>query len=141
MSRVIYANTASTPEQERLRTTHQVRLVTDAEEGTGVDALPNGVYGFTFSPALVNAPLFKTRRFRSYETHKLQNGETILTGFVSAEHAAAMSTSATPTDIVVQPEPEPDADHLALIPYSRIAHHRLFAFHTDHGIKLRVGPH
>lgn len=140
MSRVIYANTASTPEQERLRTSHQVRLVTDAEEGTGVDALPRGVYGFTFSPALVNAPLFKTRRFRSYETHKLPNGETILTGFVSAEHAAAMDTSTTPTDIIVQPEPEESADHLALVPYGRIAHHRLFAFHTDHGIKLRVGP-
>lgn len=140
MSRVIYANTAATPEQDALRVTHQVRLVTDTEEGTGVDALPNGVYGFTYSPALVNAPLYKTRRFRTYETHKLKDGEVILTGFVSPEHATAIATATDPVDIIVQPEPEPETETLVLIPYSRIAHHRLFAFHTEHGIKLRVGP-
>ena len=41
-----------------VRVVHQVRLVADAEEGTGINALPNGVYGFTYSPALPNAPLF-----------------------------------------------------------------------------------
>ncbi len=72
MSRVIYENTPATAAQETLRQTHKVRLVTAAEEGGGVNALPAGVYGFTYSPALVNAPLFTTRRYRSYETHKLR---------------------------------------------------------------------
>ena len=59
------------PPRKRLRKAHQVRLVTAAEEGTGVNALPGGVYGFTYSPGLDNAPLFAMRRYRSYETHKL----------------------------------------------------------------------
>ena len=75
MSRVSYANTPSTLDQETLRTTHKVRIVSPEEEGTGVNALPGGVCGFTYSPGLPNAPLFAERRFRSYETHKLASGE------------------------------------------------------------------
>ena len=71
MSRVIYTNVADTAEQEQLRETHGVRVVADTEEGTGVDKLPGGVYGFTYSPGLLNAPLFAVRRYRSYEIHKL----------------------------------------------------------------------
>src|SRR6185436_6777088 len=58
MSRVVYADNAATPDQELLREAHQVRVVSEAEEGTGVNALPGGVYGFTYSPGLPSAPLF-----------------------------------------------------------------------------------
>ena len=58
MSRVSYTNIADTADQEQLRAAHGVRLVTETEEGTGVDRLPGGVYGFTYSPGLPNAPLF-----------------------------------------------------------------------------------
>ena len=85
MSRVVYANTATTADQDALRVAHQVRPVTEAEEGTGVNALPGGVFGFTYSPGLVNAPLFAVRRYRSYETHKLPSGETYVIGFAKAE--------------------------------------------------------
>jgi hypothetical protein len=113
MSRVVYSQIASTLEQEQLRTKHQVRVVTDLEEGTGVSALPPGVYGFTYAPALASAPLFVSRRFRSYEIHKLADGE---------------------------PEPEEGAECLVLVPYERIAHHRQYAVHTEHGVKLQVSP-
>jgi hypothetical protein len=63
MSRVVYANTPSTADQHTLRESGGVRLVTDSEEGAGVNALPDGVYGYTYSPGLPNAPLFATRRF------------------------------------------------------------------------------
>ena len=89
MSRVTYANTPATVAQETLRQTHQVRLVSAAEEGSGVNALPGGVYGFTYSPALPNAPLFATRRYRSYETHKLASGEVLVIGFASARGGGA----------------------------------------------------
>jgi len=75
MSRVTYTNTPDRGDQVQLRAEHAVRLVTDAEEGTGVDALPGGVYGYTYSPGLRNAPLFATRRYRSYEVHKRVDGE------------------------------------------------------------------
>jgi hypothetical protein len=68
MSRVVYTDLKSTADQEALRMAHQVRLVNSEEEGTGVNGLVGGVYGFTYSPGLVNAPLFAMRRYRSYET-------------------------------------------------------------------------
>src|ERR671912_127518 len=70
MSRVTYTDMAATGPQDALRGTNQVRLVTEAQEGTGVNALPAGVYGFTYSPGLASAPLFAVRRYRSYEIHK-----------------------------------------------------------------------
>lgn len=139
MSRVIYANTQSTSEQEGLRARHKVRVVVDVEEGFGVDALPPGIYGFTYSPALPNAPLFSERRFRSFETHKLADGEVLIVGFVSSDAAAALDASGD-VEIQLQPEPEPGADVLVTIPYSRIRHHRQYAVRTDHGLALKVGP-
>jgi hypothetical protein len=91
MSRVSYANTPSTADQEQLRATHHVRIVSPSEEGTGVNGLPSGVYGFTYSPGLPNAPLFAERRFRSYETHKLATGEVYVIGFSDLETAAVFS--------------------------------------------------
>jgi hypothetical protein len=140
MSRVVYSQTASTPEQEQLRTKHQVRVVTDLEEGTGVSALPPGVYGFTYAPALASAPLFVSRRFRSYEIHKLADGDALLIGFASEAHARALDETPVATEIVLQPEPEEGAECLVLVPYERIAHHRQYAVHTEHGVKLQVSP-
>lgn len=140
MSRVIYANTTSTPEQEALRAAHQVRLVEDSEEGFGVDALPQGIYGFTYSPALPNAPMFRTRRFRSFETHKRADGEILIVGFVSQAEALACNTSREELQLRLQPEPEPDADVMVMIPYSRIRHHQQYSVRTEHGLTLRIGP-
>jgi hypothetical protein len=75
MSRVTYTNTPDRQDQVQLRAAHGVRLVNDGEEGAGVDALPGGVYGCTYSPGLPNAPLFATRRYRSYDVHQLASGE------------------------------------------------------------------
>src|SRR6476661_5920719 len=106
MSRVTYANTPSTLDQQSLRTTHNVRVVTAAEEGTGVNVLPAGVYGFTYSPALPNAPLFAERRFRSYETHKIADGEIYVIGFANVETAAAIASASHEQTVQIQPEPD-----------------------------------
>src|SRR5688500_4176485 len=106
MSRVIYANTPATAAQESLRETDHVRIVTVEEEGSGVNALPPGTYGFTYSPALPNAPLFATRRYRSYETHKLASGEVFVIGFATADVAQQLATAAGELTVVIQPEPD-----------------------------------
>jgi hypothetical protein len=137
MSRVIYTDTASTAAQETLRTTHQVRLVSGTEEGTGANSLPAGVYGFTYSPGLPNAPLFALRRYRSYETHRLQDGEVVLVGFVTPE-AAEQVGSAGEANILVQPEPEGEATVLVEIPYSRIGRHRGYAAPNEHGFQVTL---
>ncbi len=138
MSRVIYANTQSTSAQEQLRITNAVRLVTDGEEGMGVNALPNGVYGFTYSPALPSAPLFSIRRFRSFETHKLQDGTVLLIAFIGQAAAKALETPGTAVEVSVQPEPEEGADTLVAIPYSWIRHHHQFSVPTEHGATLQL---
>jgi hypothetical protein len=139
MSRVTYANTPATAAQETLRQTHDVRVVAAAEEGSGVDALPAGVYGFTYSPGLHNAPLFATRRYRSYEIHKIA-GETFLIGFASAADAQQLETLTAEFTVIVQPEPDERAASLVKIPYSRIRQHRQYAAPNQHGFTVTVTP-
>jgi hypothetical protein len=138
MSRVSYANTPSTLDQQALRTTHDVRLVTHEEEGLGVNALPGGVYGFTYSPALPNAPLFAERRFRSYETHKLAGGEIYVVGFADVETAAAIEATAHERTIQIQPEPDGTSNVLVKVPYSRIHQHRQYAAPNQHGFTVTI---
>src|SRR5918995_202269 len=104
MSRVTYVYNPATADQEALRGAHQVRIVTDAEEGHGVNALPGGVYGFTYSPGLVNAPLFAVRRYRSYEIHKLPSGEVFVIGYARPELARALSTAAEEMTLQIHPQ-------------------------------------
>jgi hypothetical protein len=140
MSRVVYSDTKATADQETLRVVHQVRLVKDAEEGTGVNVLPNGTYGFTYSPGLPNAPLFAVRRYRSFETHKLASGDVFIIGFVTREAGTALSSTLTDVTVQLQPEPEGSADVLVTIPYSRIKQHRQYAAPNQHGFPVTVKP-
>ena len=138
MSRVTYANTPSTLDQQALRQAHDVRIVTAAEEGMGVNALPGGVYGFTYSPALPNAPLFAERRFRSYETHKLAGGEIFVIGFADAGTAAALELNNSEQTLVIQPEPDASASVLVKVPYSRMRHNRQHAAPNQHGFTVTI---
>jgi hypothetical protein len=137
MSRVAYANTPATVDQEALRSTHGVRVISPAEEGTGVSALPDGVYGFTYSPALPNAPLWAERRYRSYETHKVA-GEIFVIGFADVETAAKLQSAPGEHTVQIQPEPEGSANVLVKIPYSRIRNHRQYAAPNQHGFTVTV---
>jgi hypothetical protein len=140
MSRVVYSDTKATADQETLRTVHRVRLVEDAEEGTGVNALPDGIYGFTYSPGLPNAPLFAVRRYRSFETHKLASGEVFIIGFVSREASGQMTASNADVMVQIQPEPDDSAATLVAVPYSRIRHHRQYAAPNQHGFAVTLKP-
>jgi hypothetical protein len=140
MSRVTYANTPATAAQESLRQVHQVRLVSGAEEGQGVNALPDGVYGFTYSPALYNAPLFASRLYRSYETHKLPNGEVLVVGFTTARSAQQLASAGDEITLVIQPEPDDEASALVTIPYSRMRQHRQYAAPNQHGFTVTLVP-
>ena len=124
MSRVTYTNTPDRADQEQIRASHGVRLVGDREEGTGVNALPCGVYGYTYSPGLPNAPLFAMRRYRNYETHKLANGEVFVIAYADANTAQQIAAAAEDVTVRVHPEPNPDADIIVKIPYSRIHQNR-----------------
>ena len=140
MSRVIYSETAATKDQEALRVANRVRIVSTAEEGTGVNALPLGVYGYTYSPGLVNAPLFAVRRFRSYETHKNEGGETFLIGFATPNDAATLDVTAQEATITILPEPETGSEVLVSVPYPRIHRHRQYCAPNERGFALTILP-
>jgi hypothetical protein len=140
MSRVIYSETAATKDQETLRVANRVRVVSTAEEGTGVNALPAGVYGFTYSPGLVNAPLFAVRRYRTYETHKNDRGEALLVGFATPDDAATLDATSKEATITILPEPEPGSDVLVMVPYSRIHRHRQYCAPNERGFSLTILP-
>jgi hypothetical protein len=138
MSRVVYADNTATADQEALRQTHQVRLVNEAEEGSGVSVLPGGVYGFTYSPGLPSAPLFATRRYRTYEIHKLQSGEVYLIGFAKPEVARNLSTATEETTLQVLPQPDAGDEVLVTIRYSSMRRHRQYAAPNQDGFTVTV---
>ena len=138
MSRVVYTEFSVTPEQEALRRQHQVRLVEGSEEGSGVNVLPNGVFGFTYSPALTNAPLFATRRYRAYETHKTSAGEVFVIGFATAEDAARFNAAGEELTLRIQPHAEDGCTVLVKVPYSRIRQHRQYAAPNQNGFTVTV---
>ena len=137
MGKVVYANTPTRADQETLRESGGVRLVTEQEEGAGVNILPDGVYGYTYSPGLLNAPLFATRRYRSFEIHKVA-GEVFIVGFVTADASRELSSAPGEVTLQLLPEPSPEAAVLVKIPYSRIHTHRQYAAPNQQGFTVTV---
>ena len=138
MSRVTYTNTPDRIDQEAVRVSHGVRIVADREEGTGVNALPGGVYGYTYSPGLPNAPLFAARRFRSYETHKLTSGEVFVIAYADAETARQIEHSVADVTVRVHAEPRDHMSVLVRIPYARIRQHRQYAAPNQDGFLVTL---
>ena len=140
MGKVTYANTPDRVEQTDIRRAHAVQLVTDAEEGTGVNALPGGVYGHTYSPGLINAPLFKARRYRSYETHKLASGETFLIAYSDADTAARIVSAPEDVKVLVKPEPSSDDSAIVKIPCFQIRQHSQYAAPNQDSFTVTLAP-
>lgn len=138
MSRVSYTSIADTAEQEQLRTAHSVRPVMSTEEGTGVNRLPGGVYGFTYSPGLPNAPLFAVKRYRSYEIHKLSTGDAFVIAFADAETARQIASAVSDVNVRVRSDATDGAAVLVKIPYARIRHHRQYAAPNQDGFMVTI---
>jgi hypothetical protein len=129
----------ATRAQDALRGSNTVRLVTEAEEGTGVNALPAGVYGFTYSPGLASAPLFAVPRYRSFEIHKTPT-DTLVIAFATTDDAERLESATEEITIRVQPQPEDGRDTLVQLPYSRIRQHRQYAAPNQHGFTVTLLP-
>jgi hypothetical protein len=126
--------------RETIRASHRVRLVEPAEEGTGLDALPGGVYGFTYSPGLPNAPLFAEGRYRTFETHKLASGDACIIGFATASDAAQLAGALEDVTLRIQAQPGDGCDVLVALPYSRIRRHRQYAAPNQAGFTVTLAP-
>jgi hypothetical protein len=112
-----------TRELEQIRASYRLRALTESESGTGVNRLPNGVYGFTYSPAEDNFPLFQDRDLRSFEGHKLEDGSIFLLGFLTVDERNAFEKPGAGPTIHLFPEPKGPADQLVRVPLARIVRH------------------
>jgi hypothetical protein len=106
---------------EALRQKKQLIPVGPELEGMPLAALPDNVYGFTYSPLNESTPLYKKRTFQSFEVHKLADGHVQLVVYVSAEQAGQIRTATEPMDVNVYPEPHGEATQLIELPLERIA--------------------
>lgn len=132
------ADARATGAREALRQQHGVRLVTPSEEGSSIMQLPDGVYGFTYAPAIA-APLFASFRYRAFEMHR-KDGEPFIVGFLSAAEAERLRTSREPFDVVLRHDLSGDNDTIVAVPYARIIRHRQYSAHNTVGLELKVGP-
>jgi hypothetical protein len=134
--------TTTTTEQSReaLRREHDVQLVSPEQEGCAAESLPDGVYGFTSSPALAS-PLFANHRYRNFEIHRLASGVTAVIGFVTAAEAQRLADwHGEPIAIRLHPDAEADATTIVSLPYDRIVQHRQYSLRNAAAIELQVRP-
>jgi hypothetical protein len=131
---------AEESQREALRALHQVRPLTTEEEGTGVDRLPRGVWGYTHSPAVENAPLFSRKLFYNFEVHKASDGEVYLIGFLRPDIAAVVETNPQALDLRLFPVPQDDAVTPVSILVSRLVRHKEQSFRDAQGLELQLLP-
>lgn len=122
---------------EALRVQHQVRLVNEQEEGTGLHRLPNGVYGHTYAPGREEAPLFRVHKLQSFEVHKLGDATAVLVGFVSPAQAGEIQRG-EPLAFRLRPEPAEDADTLVSIPLWQIRRHQEHSARDGRGLEIEL---
>jgi hypothetical protein len=126
--------------REALRREHNVELVSASQEGFAAETLPDGVYGFTSSPALAS-PLFSVRHYRNFEVHRLANGVSAVIGFVTPSEARQLADpQSQPVSILLHPDAEGEATTIVSLPYDRVTQHRQYSVRNAAAIALQIAP-
>lgn len=107
-------------ERQAVRERHQVRIVTEKEDGYSIHQLPKGIYGFCNSPATEELPLFIRPTFRCSEIHKLADGSIHIVGYVTPAELAEFEKGAESVSLNLYPEPFNEAQSLIVVPLSRV---------------------
>jgi hypothetical protein len=105
---------------ESVRAANGVRLVTEEQEGTSFAKLPPGVYGYTNSPMLADAPLYTKRIFRSFEIHKAVGGEGQVIFYVTPAIAHEIGSGRDFVECALYPEPHGEATEMVALPLRRV---------------------
>jgi len=100
---------------EQIRARHSVRELTPEEEGSAIEKLPNGVYGFTYSPGQDQVPVFAHKSYHSFEIHKLSDGSQHILGYVKAGEAAALQSGQPNLEIMLYPDAWKDSNQLVTV--------------------------
>lgn len=103
-----------------IRNPRNLTLITDELEGVGLGALPDNIYGYSYSPVNESAPLFAKRTFQVFEVHKLERGEVHVLGFLTAKEAQLVKDGKEPLELRLYPEPRDESTTIVSIPLDRM---------------------
>ena len=98
----------------RLRHKYQLRPLTEREDGTKIQDLPNGIYGFSMC-SVVTLSAKRGNTF-SLEIHKHADGIVYYVGYASDEHIEKYLTQQTNFHILMSPHSRERASSLFEIP-------------------------
>lgn len=90
---------------ESLRADRKLRALTKEEDGADMFLLPDGIFGFTYSPAQKEMPVYGKQPFHCFEAHRLHDGSIHMVGFVSPETKARIDGKAGTVEAVLYPAP------------------------------------
>ena len=110
-------STAVSSTVEEVRSRNKAELVSGVHEGSPVNTIPAGFYGFTFAPASFEGPLFSRNSFLSYEVHQTAAGPMIL-GFADPDSASKLTDGG---EIDLWPVAKDKATKLVEVPHSRVS--------------------
>lgn len=127
-------------EFEKLRAANKLRELTEEESGSGVDTLPGGVFGFTYSPCEDNFPLFRQRDLRSFETQKLADGTVLLLGFLTPDDKKLFDDTSQKGTLHLFPEPKGEARLLVSLDTKRVLSHVENSARKGTGAEITIGP-
>jgi len=131
---------AEDPEREALRAQHQVRPLTEEEDGYALHSLPDGVYGFTGAVATRDAPLFRKSILHSFEVHKRPDGTVLLVGCVSPADASKLDGTRQSATIKLFAERQDGASTLVSLPLHQILRHKEHSQRIGGGVQLEIEP-
>ncbi|HWP99428.1 MAG TPA: hypothetical protein VNK92_03055 [Vicinamibacterales bacterium] len=135
-----WTSTPDEPLREALRAAHQVRPLTKEEEGTGIDRLPAGVFGFTHALGVDDAPLFARHLSLSFEVHRLE-GRALLVAFAGRDDAERIRISRETFHATVYPAMHDGAPELVTIDWARLHLVRRSAVPRERGgIEVEILP-
>jgi hypothetical protein len=105
---------------EGIRQSLRLTRVTDELEGMPISALPDGVYGYSYSQPSDEMPLFSKRQYQCYEWHKRADGGICVLGFAKPADAVMIEAKSEPVDFNLYPEPFGEAVTLVAVEGRRI---------------------
>lgn len=129
----------ASPKRDALRVIHSVKLVAPADEGLPIARQPEGVYGFTYAPAL-EAGLFQKHSYLAFEMHKVAGGEVYILGHVSDEHARLLESSGGSFDCEIFPQLYGNARTLVSVPASRIVNAKPLLRDRGNCLRAEIRP-
>jgi hypothetical protein len=117
-----------------------LRSLTVDEIGLPVARLPEGVHGFTTSAASSEVAAFDKPVFRSFEVHKLQDGEVRFLGYMTSADQQVFESGLEPATVDLYPDPYEEASNLVAVPVSRIDRKRPPLRDFGSPMKLELAP-